>query len=147
MEVFNFNNYTITFFANPSVEFKLIQKDINEYFSDFFEEYKKDLQMFEKSGTSCDKTILRKAKNWLKDLNKKYNNLILNFSIIDKNQMQKLYNEIDSIQESITLNTSITLKKLKKIKVNLLKAIMDENKTEVRNIAEKINKIKVKYSI
>ncbi|MEJ2279359.1 MAG: hypothetical protein P8Y70_16700 [Candidatus Lokiarchaeota archaeon] len=93
MEIFNINDYTVTFFVNPLVKLRVLEKDLKNYFTEFFKKYQEDLELFESSGATSNKNIYNNAKIWLQNLNKKYNKFILNHKILDDNQIQKVYNK------------------------------------------------------
>ncbi len=68
--LFNFNSYTVIFFLSPDFSLKSIENKISDYFINFFEKYKRDLNDKEKISTiHFRKSLEIPGKKWLNSLN------------------------------------------------------------------------------
>ena len=75
--IFCFNNYTVIFFLNPNINFKLIESRINNYFNFFFDVHMSDFNNVKKM---CSRHFISHlellGRVWLKDLNNSYMKII-----------------------------------------------------------------------
>ena len=146
MHIFGYEDYTVTVFMNPNINLEAIENKINNYFENLFEEYKDKFEMGLKTGKIDDLLPIREiGRNWLEELNKSYQNMIINSEIIDKEHAQVLYGKIDELYDDINKKFSITLEKVKKLKVDIMKSIIEKDYEELNKIAEIAQELKSKF--
>ncbi|MHA1489662.1 MAG: ADP-ribosylation factor-like protein [Promethearchaeota archaeon] len=146
MQIFSFNKFTVTFFANPNINLKSIEYEISNYFLNFFEKYDKEINIFLKTGSIKDIYSLNIiGRKWLEKLNKSYEHMIINLELFDLEHAKALYKELDMLHNEMNLNFSVTLEKIKKLKVHLMKAILEDNFDDLKVIAKKSQDFRLKY--
>jgi GTPase SAR1 family protein len=146
MHIFSYEEYTVTVFMNPNINFKAIEYKIDNFFRHFFEENKEKFKISLKSGKLDEILPLRvRGEKWLEDLNKIYCDMIISSEIIDNEQAQELYARIDELYDEINQEFSLTLEKLKKIKVDMMKSIIEKDYEELYKIANIIQTLKSKF--
>ena len=91
--------------------------------------------------------VSEEAKKWLGNLNKSYQNMVINLEIIDLKHGKLLYEQIDDLYDKINQKFSITLDKIKKLKVNLMKAILEKDYDDLKLISNHAKNLSLKYSI
>lgn len=148
MHVFGFDDYTVTIFMNPDVNIKAIENKIKNYFKNLFDKYNTE---FEKSVATGQIDNLYPAidegKKWLNELNDSYQSKVINSEIFDNKQAKDLYTKIDGLYDDISKQFSITLEKIKKLKVKSMKSILENNFEELKKIASIAEEIRAKYAI
>ena len=133
---------------NPDVNINPFEIRIKNYFANIFEQH-------EKLFTKCLKTgqidildpISEIIKEWLEEINLSYQEMIINLEIIDIEHAKSLYDQIDDLYEKINQKFSITLDKIKKLKVNLMKAILEKDYEELKVISNHAKKLSLEYTI
>ncbi|MFX1364389.1 MAG: GTPase domain-containing protein [Promethearchaeota archaeon] len=146
MHIFSYNNYTVTLFMNPNINLEAIENKINNYFRNLFDEYKDKFEMGLNTGKIDDLLPIGEiGRNWLEELNTFYQRKIINSEIIDKNQAQLLYSNIDKLYEDINKEFSITLEKIKKLKVDIMKSIIEKDYEELNKMANIAQELKLKF--
>ena len=146
MQIFSFNKFTVTFFTNPNINLKSIEYEISNYFLNFFEKYDKEINFFLKTGSITELSSLNiTGRKWLEELNKSYEHMVINLELFDLEQAKALYKELDMIHDEMNLNFSVTLEKIKNLKVNLMKAILSDDFDELKVIAKKSQNFRLKY--
>jgi len=147
MHIFSYEDYTVTVFMNPNINLEAIESKINNYFENLFEEYKDKFEMGLKTGKIDDLLPIREiGRNWLEELNKSYQNMIINSEIIDQEHGQVLHSKIDELYDDINKKFSVTLEKVKKLKVDIMKSIIEKDYEELNKIAEIAKELKSKFS-
>ncbi|KKM20458.1 hypothetical protein LCGC14_1645290, partial [marine sediment metagenome] len=63
----------------------------------------------------------------------------------DKEHAQVLYGKIDELYDDINKKFSITLEKVKKLKVDIMKSIIEKDYEELNKIAEIAQELKSKF--
>ena len=81
----------------------------------------------------------------MEDINITYQNMIINSEIIDKKHAQELYNKIDELYDEIKKEYSVTLEKVKKLKVDIMKSIIEKDFEELHKIANIAQDLKSKF--
>ena len=71
--------------------------------------------------------------------------MVINLEIYDLENAQKLYNKVDELFARVNVNFSFTLEKIKKLKVNLMKAILENDFEELKKIAQLTQDLSAKY--
>ncbi len=147
MHVFGFEDYTVTIFMNPDVNIKAIENKINNCFKNLFDKYKTE---FEKSVITGQidnlYPAMKEGRKWLSELNDSYQSKVINSEIFDNKQAKDLYSKIDGLYNEISKQFSITLEKIKKLKVSVMKSILENNFEELKKIAKIAEEIRTKYS-
>jgi len=148
MQIFGYEDYTVTFFMNPDININPVQNKIYNFFKNIFEEYEKDFEIALTSG-QIDPLfpIIDQGRKWLEDLNKSYEEMIINLEIFDTEHAKILYSKMDELYKRVNIKFSMTLEKIKKLKVNLMKAIIENDIEELKKIAESTKDLSAKYTI
>lgn len=123
MRIFGFDNYTVTFFLNPNVNINLIENKIKNYFTQLFKINRNNFEYAIQKGSFTKLKVLEsKGRQWLENLNKAYNQAIVDLESFDL--------------EEVNFEFSLILEKIKKLKINLMKAILAENFEEIKELAK-----------
>jgi hypothetical protein len=146
LNIFGFEDYTVTFFMNPDINLHPIESKINNYFKNMFEKYKKDFDNAVLTG-QIDQffPLIKESKEWLSNLNRIYEEMIINLEIFDTESAKHLYSKMDELYNRVNLNYSLILEKIKKLKVNLMKAIIENDYDELKKTAQIIKELSSKY--
>jgi len=147
MHIFGYENYTVTVFMNPNINLKAIENKINNFFKNLFEDNRDKFEKGIKTGKVDDLFFLMEiGRNWLEQLNNSYQNMIINSEIMDKENAQVLYNKIDELYNEINQEFSVTLEKVKKLKVDIIKSIIEKDFEELKKIAKIAQDLKARFS-
>jgi GTPase SAR1 family protein len=142
METIRFELLTITLFMNANTNMNSLKNEIHDWFTHLISNNEKQ---FEKAIIVGDVTKLvelsKKGDVWLNKLNQKYKKLAINLEIFDFSQATDLYEKLEKISQKVHVNYSVQIQKLKKLKANLMKAVYEENFSEIRNIARISNEL------
>jgi len=146
LQIFTYDKFTLTIFNNPNISIKPLEKKIYDFFDALFKNYENEFNKVLRTGeASLLDPVKDEATNWLTDLNKLSEDLILDLNLFDFESAKDLYNKLETISDRINLEFSVAQEKVKKLKVNLMKAILEENYKEVKNVAERTQDLRVKY--
>jgi GTPase SAR1 family protein len=147
MEICGFEDYTVTIFMNPDINFEPIEDKINNFFRNLFEDYKKEFEIGANTGNIDALIPLQEnGKEWLNTLNKTYEEMTINSEIFDDENAKVLYSEIDELYDDIKKEFSITLEKIKKLKVDIMKSSLEKDYDELKKIAKIAQGLKAKYA-
>ncbi len=146
MQIFSFNEYTVTLFTNPNINLKSIEYKIIDFFLGLFERFKVQFDDF-KQNHSLESfgEIEQYGREWLSDLNNNYEHMVSNLELCDIAQANKLYKDMDDIYSEIKLKMGIKLEKIKEIKINLLKATVNEDFEELKYLAKRARDLQLSY--
>ncbi|MFX1258361.1 MAG: hypothetical protein ACFFAN_10910 [Promethearchaeota archaeon] len=148
MRSFSYEKFTITFFINPNVNLKPVENKIKGYFEVLFKKYKNELELSLRTGLIENISHLNKlGREMLKELNKfvflgEFKNIVNDLEFFDIIYARSLYNKLDELYNEFTLKFSIILEKIKQLKINLLKSILNEDLEEFKSIINKTQNIK-----
>jgi len=146
MHILTYDKFTVTFFMNPNVNIEPIINKIDNYFRNLFEEYKSDFELSLKTGQiDVLFPLLKIGQKWFNDLNETYNDMIINLEIYDLENAQQLYSKIDDLFSRVNVKYSLTLERIKKLKVNLMKAILENDFEELKEIAQVTRDLSAKF--
>jgi len=146
MNIFGYDNYTVTLFMNPNINLKAIENKINNYFKKLFEDYRDKFEIAIRTGKLDDLFPIKElGRNWLDELNNSYQNMIINSEIMDKEHAQILYNNIDELYDDINKEFSVTLEKVKKLKIDIMKSMIEKDFEELKKIAKVAQELKAKF--
>ena len=146
MEIYNYNDYTVIIFMNPKVNLTPINSEINNFFVNLLEEYKDEFKIAKEQGNVGILFPLEGlGKKWLQELSDIYTEMVINFEIFDYNQAKILYSKFDDLYYKIETDLSFTLEKIKKLKVNLVKAILEKDDDEFKKITNLAQQLSSKY--
>ena len=146
MDIISYDDYTVTLFMNPNINLKAIENKINNYFKKLFENYRDKFEMAIRTGKIDELFPIKElGRNWLDELNKSYQNMIINSEIMDKEHAQILYNKIDELYNDINMEFSVTLEKVKKLKVGIMRSIIEKDFEELKKIAKIAQDLKSKF--
>ena len=147
MHIFGYEDYTVTIFMNPSTNLKAIENKINNYFKNLFEIHKDKFEIGVKTGRLDEfNPIKEEGRKWLEELNSSYQNMVINSEIMDNKNAQILYNKIDELYDDINKEFSVTLEKVKKLKVDIMKSIIEKDFDELKKISIIAQEIKTKFA-
>jgi len=148
MNIFGYDNFTVTFFMNPDININPVQSKVYNYFKNMFEDYKENFDNTLATGQIDNLfPLAEKGRKWLEDLNEYYENLIIKLEIYDTEHAKILYNKMDDLYQRVNVKYSLALEKIKKLKVNLMQSIIEEDFDELRKIAEFAKELSAKYAI
>ena len=148
MQIYGYEDYTVTFFMNPDINIKPVDYDVNEYFKNIFNDFHEEFENAIKSGkVDTLFPLIKLGKDWLEELNKSYEDLIFNLEIYDTEQARNLYSKIDDLYNSIEIKFSFILEKIKKMKITLMKAILEKDFEELKKIAKISQDLSSEYAI
>ncbi len=143
MQTFRYDFLTISLFMNPNTNIKYVKDQFDEYFGNLFKKNKEKFIKFIKFGDVSDFTSLSaKSGKFLNKLNQKYKKMMINPNIFDIRQATTLFEKLVNFSKSINIKHSIFIQKLKKLKINLMKAIYEEDFHDIREIAGTLRKLK-----
>jgi len=146
MHILTYERFTVTFFMNPNVNINPVINKIDNFFKNLFEEFKVDFEHSLLTGQIDGLFPLMKlGQNWLKNLNETYNDMIIKLEIYDLEHAQQLYSKIDELFRRVDVNYSLTLERIKKLKVNLMKAILENDYEELKKIAQITQDLSAKF--
>ncbi len=151
MRTYSYDKYTVTFIINPHINLKLVEHKIKEYFNILFKKYKNELELSIRTGIIENISHLsERGREMLKELNKfvylvEFKHIINELEFFDILYAKSLYNKLDILFKEFNLNFTITLEKIKQLKINLLKTILNEDLEELKTIITKTQEIKSKW--
>ena len=146
MHIFGYEDYTVTVFMNPNINLNAIEYIINKYFENLFEEHRDKFEIGLKTGKLDELFPIEEiGKKWLKELNESYQKMVFSSEIIDKENAQNLYNKIDKLYDDINKEFYITLEKVKKLKVDIMKSIIEKDYEELQKISNIAQELKSKF--
>ena len=153
IQTFSYEKFTVTFFINPMVNLESVEKKIKDYFKILFDKYKDEFDFTLKTGVVQNISHLKLiGTEMLKELNKylylvEFKNVITNLKHYDQTHAKSLYNELSSLYESCELKFSLTLEKIKKLKIYLLKTMLNDDLEEFKKIITKTQEINSKLNL
>jgi len=148
MQIYGYDIFTVIVFTNPNINLKPISNKIINFFNDLFKDYPVEFENAVKAGKIDSLFPLQEiGKDWLKNLNQSYRDLIINLEIYDIEQAKSLYTKIDDIYNKVETEFSILLEKIKKMKVNLMAAITEEDFEELRKIAKLTQELSSEFTL
>ena len=148
MYIFGYENFTVTFFMNPDININPVKSKIYNYFKNMFEINQANFEITLDTG-QIDHLfpLIETGKKWLEDLNEYYEQMIINLETYDTEHAKILYNKMDELYQRVNIKYSVTLEKIKKLKVNLMKSIIEEDFEELKKIAEITKDLSANYTI
>ena len=146
MHILTYDRFTVTFFMNPNVNIEPVLNKIDNYFINLFDEYKSDFELSLNTGQIDGLfPLMTLGQKWFNELNETYNNMIINLEIYDLENAQQLYSKIDDLFSRVAVSYSLTLERIKKLKVNLMKAILENDFEELKKIAQFTRDLSAKF--
>ncbi|MBD3338756.1 MAG: hypothetical protein GF353_06595 [Candidatus Lokiarchaeota archaeon] len=149
---YSYDKFTVTLFINPHINLKPIEAKVQDYFRVLFRTYKEELETSLKTGIMENISHLNElGREMLKELNKfvflgEFKNIVNDLEYFDGVYARSLYSKLNNIYSDFELKFTIILEKIKKLKLNLLKAILEEDLPEFRHIINKTQDIQSKLS-
>ncbi len=144
LQTYRYDIITVTLFINGRTNIRPIKDQIKDWFDNFFKKHEKE---FERCIISSEFSTLvelnEEGREWLVDLNQKYQKMAVNLEIFDFRQATELYEKLEDISKNINVNYSTLIQKVKTLKTNLMNAVYDENFKEIRDIANVVHNLKV----
>lgn len=148
MQIYGYENYIIIFFMNPNINVKPVDYEINEFFHSIFEEYRSEFDIANKQGkVNVLFPLAEIGKGWLEELNESYKELIFKLETYDDEQAQVLYSKIEALYNRIDIKFSLILEKIKVMKVNLMKGILEKDFEEITKIAKLAQELSTEYDV
>lgn len=137
MQIFAFDDYTVTFFMNPNINIKLIDYEIKKYFNNLFETYNdKFRNSLQQGSLEFLDNFNYLGRKWLEELYNSYKNTIMDLDSFDIESANNLYNSLNDFQEEIGSELSTLIGKIKSVKFKLLNAILEENFEVIKELAK-----------
>ncbi len=146
MQILGYDQYTVTLFSNPNVNIKNIKYKIDNFFINFFEIHKNEFEKAVKTGSFSNiQYLAEEGANWLNRLNILYKNIIISTDFYDLESAKNIYDDLDNFQRDVNIEYSIILEKIKKLKINLMNAILIEDFEEIKKLAMTAHHLKSKF--
>ena len=152
MQTFSYEKYTVTFFINPSVNLKPIEKKVRDYFQILFSKYKEDFEVSLRTGFVDNISHLNDlGQEMLKELNKyvylvEFKNIVGNLDEYDQTHAKHVYKELNKLQDECLSKFSLMIEKIKKLKIYLLKTMLNDDLEELKEIINKTQSINSKLN-
>ena len=148
MQIYGYDKYTVIIFTNPNINLKPVSNKVNNFFNGIFNDYKVEFENAVRAGKVDTLFPLQEiGREWLKNLNQSYKDLIINLEIYDLEQAKSLYGKIDDIYNKVETEFSVLLEKIKKMKINLMAAITEEDFEELRKIAKLTQELSSEFTL
>jgi len=142
MQILRFDRYNIIFFVNPDANFRFVEDEVNNFFINLINDNKKNFEDFIKYGIIFNVTYLENSgKKLLEELNKKYEQKIINLEIFDFDSIKTHYYTLNGFYDKINLNFFVILEKIKKMKIKLRDAIQENNHEIIKEITHNIQEV------
>ena len=148
LRVFGYEDYTVTLFLNPNINLESIEIKIKNFFENLFNEHQEKFKEASRTGNLDDLKLIEDiGRDWLRETNQLYEEMIINLTTFDNEHAKELYDRMDNLYEKIKQQFSITLERVKKLKVNLVRAILENDFDQLKLIATQANNLISKYAI
>ncbi len=150
IQTFSYEKYTVTFFINPRINLKPIEKKVRDYFEILFTKYKDELEVSLRTGFVDNLSHLNElGQEMLKELNKyvylvEFKNIVGNLDDYDQTHAKHVYEELNKLQDECTAKFSLMIEKIKVLKIYLLKTMLNDDLDELKEIINKTQKINAK---
>ena len=152
MQTFSYDKYTVTFFVNPSVNIKPIEKKVRDYFQILFSKYKEEFEVSLRTGFVDNISHLNElGQEMLKELNKyvylvEFKNIVSNLDEYDQTHAKHVYEELNKLQDECLSKFSLMIEKIKKLKIYALKTMLNDDLEELKEIINKMQVINSKLN-
>jgi len=148
MHIYGYDKFTVIVFTNPNINLKPVSNKIRNFFNNIFKDYQIEFENAVRTGKIDTLFPLHEiGKEWLKNLNQSYRDLIINLEIYDIEQAKNLYGKIDDIYNKVETEFSVLLEKIKKMKMNLMTAIAEEDFEDLRKIAKLTQELSSEFTL
>ena len=150
MQTFSYEKYTVTFFINPRINLKPIEKKVRDYFQNIFSKYKEEFEVSLRTGFVDNLSHLNElGQEMLKELNKyvylvEFKNMVGNLDEYDQTHAKHVYEELNKLQDDCVAKFSLMVEKIKVLKIYLLKTMLNDDLEELKEIINKTQKINTK---
>ncbi len=139
VHTFNFELLTVTLFMKHDTNIKLFKSYIHIWLDKLITKYQKKMTITIRTGDlSYMSEIKREGIVWLKELNEKYKLMAFNVEFFEIKQAQVLYEKLEHIQIKKNENSQNLEKRVKKWKMELIKASLEEDYKTIKQISEKV---------
>lgn len=146
IQLFQFESFNITFFFNPDINLNPLKEEISMYFKEFFRIYHKELEIANKNFFINATPKLNKVlADWHQEINARCEKMLINLELFDFEKAKKIYADLDEIFDEMNLKHKLTVKKIKELKLNLIKAILNQDHHDINIIFQKIRDLKLTY--
>ena len=153
IQTFSYEKFTVTFFINPRINLEILKPKIKDYFMILFDKYKDEFELTLRTGVVDNISHLNKlGKEMLKELNKyvylvEFKNIVIALDNYDTTHARTLYNKLNELHNDAQLKFSLTIEKIKKLKVYLLKTMLNDDLEELKDIINKTQAINSKLNL
>jgi len=148
MEIFDYDKYNVVLFLNPDINIKPLEYKIKDFFSNLFKKYGEKLhKSLLLAETNAFSEVNEFANKWLEEINKYCENKLNNSEIFDFDHSINFYRELEDIHEIVNLKHEISLEKVKKLKIDLTKAILEEDIELIKIISKKIQELRFEFTL
>jgi len=142
LQIFSFDKYNVTFFTNPYVNIDSIENKIRDYFNSLFIKYNKEFNMVSQTGdTNILFHLSKTERQWLVELNKSYDLLLKNLEFYDLANIKTLNNQLEELYVQVSEN----LEKIRQLKMNLMKAVLEDNFEEITLIDNEVQNMQLDF--
>jgi len=144
MQILEFENFTETIFTNPQINLKIIENEIHSFFKNLFVSYNMEFKISIQNITEKNyNEIQNYSRNWLNQLNKSYDQKTTDINQFDFKSAQKLYENLDDLQKEVSDKFSLILERIRKVKVNIMNALIKGDFEEIIDLAKKALELKL----
>ena len=131
--------FTIIIYMHIDTNIDPFNQELIKFFQNIFLKNKEIFDKYLKTGKiDLNSQIIYEGKTWLNEINKNYEKRINNLEFLDLQQSKNLYKEMDELAINAPFKSHIFLRKLRLLRSNLLKSIINDNFKEIRKISLKL---------
>ncbi len=140
IQSFNYEKVTISLVVDSDTNIKAISGRISDWFDNFLDRHSEIIDKAINTGTVTKmKNLALEGRQWLRELNVRYNSFVNNHEIFDINETKSLYAILDKIPlVSISDGEGSIVKKLKG---ELLRASIEEDSASLRDLSKRIKSL------
>jgi small GTP-binding protein len=137
MYIFERDQFNLIMFLSPDTNIDMFKAEIQGFFKSLIEKYATELRNMLKTGNVADLDQMHQvAKDWLLELEEKYQFSADDVEFFDMTRAQQLYTLLDELLQGSGKNKSSMEAELRLLKRRLITAIMEKDHRELREIAK-----------
>ena len=142
-----FNELILILFINPEINFKEFEPLIKEYLLKFYKENKLSFDILKTGSNINNPQLIQIGKEWLENLNNCYDKMLKELLFFDVKYSKMLYSKLDELANNITYRDYKVHEKIKKLKVELMNNVLEENLENIKKNAKEIYGLCLKFQI
>ncbi len=142
-----FNELILILFINSEINFKEFEPLIKEYLVKFYKANKLSFDILKTGSKINNPQLIQIGKEWLENLNSCYNEMLNELKFFDVSYTKTLYNKLIELANNISSDDYKVHEKIKKLKVELMNNVLEENLEKIKNNAKEIYGLCLKFQI